>query len=311
MAEKTSQKYKLWDYVQPFAFGGFSSTIAASLFFPFDKLKVRLQQQGEKAGQNDKKEAKGEILQLGKRILKKEGFKSFYIGVDATIFRQMTYAAFRLGLYKLLYRIRAESKGSVPFTEKIVLSSFSGLMSSFLSNPIDVCLLRIQTINNLPKEERKYYTNIVSAMKRVWKKEGFSRFYDGIKANMLRVMITTSTQLTSMDQAKEIINEYRGIEKSDHLTRISASMFSGLMVVLMGMPFDNIRVKLQKMIPDENDKYPYKGVTDCFKKSIKREGFLGLWIGFRAAYLSNAPFNVVSLVLLDWLHFHYGSSCFK
>lgn len=54
---------------------------------------------------------------------------------------------------------------------------------------------------------------------------------------------------------------------------------------------------------DKNAKgeYPYNGVIDCFKKSIKREGVTGLWVGLPTYYCWVAPHSMIALMTLDFL----------
>lgn len=43
------------------------------------------------------------------------------------------------------------------------------------------------------------------------------------------------------------------------------------------------------MKKDVNGEYPYSGVVDCFKKSVEREKFSGLWVGLPVYFSRVAP----------------------
>lgn len=47
---------------------------------------------------------------------------------------------------------------------------------------------------------------------------------------------------------------------------------------------------------------PYKGFVDCFAKSIKNEGVLGLWVGIGTFYMRIAPHAMITLLAQDFLH---------
>ena len=47
---------------------------------------------------------------------------------------------------------------------------------------------------------------------------------------------------------------------------------------------------------------PYKGFLDCFAKSIKNEGVLGLWVGIGTFYMRIAPHAMITLLAQDFLH---------
>jgi solute carrier family 25 oxoglutarate transporter 11 len=38
---------------------------------------------------------------------------------------------------------------------------------------------------------------------------------------------------------------------------------------------------------------PYAGVADCFRKTVAREGFFGLWAGFPVYYARVAPYTMI------------------
>lgn len=47
---------------------------------------------------------------------------------------------------------------------------------------------------------------------------------------------------------------------------------------------------------------PYKGFVDCFAKSIKNEGFFGLWVGLPTFYSRMAPHAMITVLLQDFFH---------
>lgn len=56
--------------------------------------------------------------------------------------------------------------------------------------------------------------------------------------------------------------------------------FGGICTVIVGHPFDTIKVRLQTMpIPAPGEKPTYSGTWDCAVKTVKREGFRGFYKG--------------------------------
>lgn len=70
-------------------------------------------------------------------------------------------------------------------------------------------------------------------------------------------------------------------------------------------------MKMMKMVPGKDGIMPYKGVLDCFKKSIKREGFFGLWVGYFGFWSLVAPHTMITLMVMDYLHFFFGSDVMR
>lgn len=48
-----------------------------------------------------------------------------------------------------------------------------------------------------------------------------------------------------------------------------ASFFAGGVASAMSLPFDNAKTKLQKQVPDENGKLPYKNIFDAMAKTAR------------------------------------------
>lgn len=58
----------------------------------------------------------------------------------------------------------------------------------------------------------------------------------------------------------------------------------------------------------KDGKYPYSGVFDCLKKTVKREGPLGPWVGYPTYYFRVAPHAMTSLLVLDYLTIKFGDN---
>ncbi|CAH1154055.1 unnamed protein product [Phaedon cochleariae] len=73
--------------------------------------------------------------------------------------------------------------------------------------------------------------------------------------------------------------------------------FGGICSILIGHPFDTIKVRLQTMpLPKTGETTQYKGTLDCFRKTMKQEGVHGLYKGMGAPLLFVAPCFAVSFM---------------
>ncbi|PNF17816.1 Congested-like trachea protein [Cryptotermes secundus] len=73
--------------------------------------------------------------------------------------------------------------------------------------------------------------------------------------------------------------------------------FGGVCTVVAGHPLDTIKVRLQTMPkPAPGETPAYTGTWDCAKKTIKREGFLGLYKGMGAPIAGVAPIFAISFM---------------
>uniref|UniRef100_A0A1B6LK75 Mitochondrial carnitine/acylcarnitine carrier protein n=1 Tax=Graphocephala atropunctata TaxID=36148 RepID=A0A1B6LK75_9HEMI len=71
--------------------------------------------------------------------------------------------------------------------------------------------------------------------------------------------------------------------------------FGGVCTVIVGHPFDTIKVRLQTMPQPSKGELPlYKGTWDCALKTIKHEGFKGFYKGMGAPIAGVAPIFAIS-----------------
>jgi solute carrier family 25 oxoglutarate transporter 11 len=54
-----------------------------------------------------------------------------------------------------------------------------------------------------------------------------------------------------------------------------------------------------KRLPDGT--FPYKNIFDAMTKTISREGFTHLWVGYPTFYLRIAPHVCMTLILQDFI----------
>ncbi|XP_056645143.1 congested-like trachea protein [Diorhabda sublineata] len=73
--------------------------------------------------------------------------------------------------------------------------------------------------------------------------------------------------------------------------------FGGVCTVIVGHPLDTIKVRLQTMPIAQPGQVPlYSGTWDCMKKTVRYEGFKGLYKGMGAPLVGVAPIFAISFM---------------
>jgi solute carrier family 25 oxoglutarate transporter 11 len=67
------------------------------------------------------------------------------------------------------------------------------------------------------------------------------------------------------------------------------------------LPFDNIKTKVQNQKANAEGVMPYKGIPDCFAKTIAKEGPTGLWAGLPTFYFRIGPHAIITLLVAESL----------
>lgn len=111
-------------------FGGCASAAAACITHPLDLLKVHLQ--------TAKSTKEFNLLKRTKRIIEVQGFSALYNGLSASLFRQMTYATTRFGLYEVMKQGVDGDSRKIPFHKTVVMAGVSGAAGGLLVSKFDL-----------------------------------------------------------------------------------------------------------------------------------------------------------------------------
>lgn len=119
---------------------------------------------------------------------------------------------------------------------------------------------------------------------------------------MLRAMMLNLGMLAPYEECKQRLRKYWGDTRK---TYIISSFIAGFLASFLSLPFDNIKTKVQKMKKLPDGTYPYRGLADCFMKSVKKEGILGLWTGFPVFYIRIGGHAMITLLVSDMLKYMF------
>jgi len=184
------------------------------------------------------------------------------------------------------------SEGSEPKTGNFMLDFLLGGVSAAISKtavaPIERVKLLLQTQDaNSKITGDKKYKGIVDCMVRVPKEEGFSAFWRGNLANVIRYFPTQALNFAFKDTYKKIFCPFN--PKTDFWKFFMGNLASGgaagatsLMVVY---PLDFARTRLAADVGKTSADRQFTGLVDCLTKVHKSDGLKGLYQGFGISVL--------------------------
>ena len=114
---------------------------------------------------------------------------------------------------------------------------------------------------------------------------------------MMRASALNTCMFVSNDTAVEVATATMGASTGKNTILIGAACLSSVITSVGSLPFDNIKTKIQKQKAGPDGVLPYKGIPDCFTKTVAAEGITGFWSGLPAYYMRLGPQTIIILLV--------------
>ena len=119
--------------------------------------------------------------------------------------------------------------------------------------------------------------------------------FHGVTAALPRVIVGSATQLTTYDKLKELATKQLNL-RDGFPAHLFASFISSLFTVTAMNPFDVVSTRIYQ---SSGRHTVYHGVVDCFRQTIRAEGWRALQKGWLALYLRLGPHTVLTFLFLE------------
>lgn len=149
---------------------------------PLEIVKIRLQIQGEAVKLNP-----GHVRVGAASIVKELGLTGLYKGASACLLRDIPFSAIYFTVYShlktdLFHEGGSQNKKLSPL-ELLSAGALAGMPASYLATPADVIKTRLQVV---PRPGQQSYHGIMDAASKIYSQEGFTAFFKGGPARVLR-----------------------------------------------------------------------------------------------------------------------------
>ncbi|XP_027344647.1 mitochondrial arginine transporter BAC2-like [Abrus precatorius] len=281
-----------------FVAGGLGGTAGIISGYPLDTLRIRLQ--------NTKN---GSAFTILRHMVSREGPTSLYRGMGAPLASVTFQNALVFQTYAILSRAfdSSVSAKEPPSYKGVALGGVgTGALQSLLLSPVELVKVRLQLQNQGQTTESG--KGPLRVAKNIWRKEGFRGIYRGLGITVMRDAPSHGLYFWTYEYMRERLHP--GCRKSGQErlnTMLIAGGLAGVASWIICYPLDVVKTRLQAQTPSS---LKYKGIFDCFKKSINEEGYCVLWRGLgtavaRAFLVNGAIFSAYEISLR--LLFNNGS----
>lgn len=162
----------------------------------------------------------------------------------------------------------------------------------------------LDRIKILLQAHNKHYKNdgVLSGLRNIVARESVWALYKGNGAQMVRIFPYASTQFTSFELYKKVLNSIWGNNKylSKGTSAVAGSL-AGVTAVFLTYPLDTIRARLAFQVSGE---HVYTGIVNAAVTIFKSEGgFRALYRGFTATVCGMIPYAGLSFYCFEQMKY--------
>jgi len=167
-----------------------------------------------------------------------------------------------------------------------------GGISAGMSKTVTAPMERLKIIFQTKKGTIR--PGLISTVRHIANNEGYGAFWKGNGMNCLRIVPTYALRLCFFDR-------YKSRNKGSLIAQMWAGAYSGALTAMIVFPLDLLRTRLSA---DLNKSY--FGAVDLVQKTVKLQGFRGLYQGFWVSIIEITPYTAISLGGFAFLKQKFG-----
>nr|CAD7400968.1 unnamed protein product [Timema poppensis] len=218
-------------------------------------------------------------------LLKKEGMKGLYKGMSSPMSGVALVNAIVFGVNGNVQRRMSDPDS---MKSLCLAGASAGFVQSFVCSPMELVKTRIQIQQN----NRSSYKNPLDCLVKVARTEGYRHgVFKGLGVTILRDVPAVSSYFLAYEL---MTRSYAAPISTLHM--LIAGGLAGTFSWVVTYPVDVIKSRLQA---DGVGKYG--GLVDCFRKSVRSEGFSFLTRGLTSTVLRAFPTNAATFTVVTWV----------
>ncbi|XP_066578704.1 solute carrier family 25 member 35 [Amia ocellicauda] len=296
-----------------FLLGGLAACGACLFTNPLEVVKTRMQLQGELKTRGSYQVHYRNVFHAFYTIGKVDGLAGLQKGLAAGLCYQFCMNGVRLGSYAIFEAAGyIHTDGRVSTAKSTAAGAVSGVVGAVMGSPIYLVKthLQSQSTSSIAVGHQYKHQGMFHALAAIRREQGVAGLWRGTSAAIPRVMVGSAAQLSTFSASKELVIDLQVFPAGSWLEALSAGMVSSVVVVLAMTPFDVISTRLYNQPVDARGQgVLYRGLADCFSKTLRSEGLTGLYKGVGASYFRLGPHTVLSLLFWNELrkvHRHHS-----
>ncbi|XP_037323764.2 solute carrier family 25 member 35 [Pungitius pungitius] len=288
-----------------FVLSGTAACGACVFTNPLEVVKTRMQLQGELQSRGSYRVHYRNVFHAFYTIGRVDGLAGLQKGLAPGLVYQFVMNGIRLGSYAIIESAGyIHTNGRVSAAKTTVAGAVAGVVGAVIGSPVYLVKthLQSQSTASIAVGHQHRHPGMILALAAIYKEHGLLGLWRGSSAAVPRVSVGSAAQLSTFSSSKEFVVDLQVFPKNSWLVALSAGMISSVVVVMAMTPFDVVSTRLYNQPVDHLGKGQlYKGFADCFSKTLRKEGLVGLYKGLGASYFRLGPHTILSLFFWDEL----------
>jgi solute carrier family 25 aspartate/glutamate transporter 12/13 len=280
-----------------FALGGAAGATGATLVYPIDLVKTRMQNQ--RSSVVGEPQMYKNSLDCVKKVFRNEGFKGFYSGLGPQLIGVAPEKAIKLTVNDLVRaKARNQETGEISLPWELFAGGAAGGCQVFFTNPLEIVKIRLQVAGELAKSEGA--DRVARGAMHHVKQLGLIGLYKGASACLLRDIPFSAIYFPAYAHLKkDTFGEGVRGKKLSFGELLTSAAVAGMPAAFLTTPADVIKTRLQ--VEARKGQATYTGIVDCFQKVLKDEGPRAFYKGSLARVLRSSPQFGATLVAYEYL----------
>mmetsp|Transcript_12699 Transcript_12699/g.27519 ORF Transcript_12699/g.27519 Transcript_12699/m.27519 type:complete len:330 (+) Transcript_12699:393-1382(+) len=286
--------------------GGIAGGISRTAVAPLERLKILMQVQG------NQKVYKGTWQGLI-HMARTEGLKGMMKGNGANCVRIIPNSAVKFLCYEHIsreisdYQRATTGSGQLTPVLRLAAGAGAGIVAMSATYPLDMVRGRL----TVQEGKTGQYKGIVHATRVIIAEEGPRALYKGWLPSVIGVIPYVGLNFAVYETLKASMLQHYGLRDERELSvmaRLGCGAVAGTFGQTVAYPFDVARRRLQVSgwtgarslhAAAHGDAVVYRGMMDCFVKTVQEEGFLALFKGLAPNYVKVVPSIAIAFVTYE------------
>merc|ERR1712151_868717 len=281
------------------AAGGISGAVAKTITAPLEKVKLAIQTQDSNPRilSGEMKRYTG-LMNCFTRHITEIGPTSLWRGNVANCIRYVPTAAFNLMFKDTFKRMFPVYDKNTDFTMFALTMIASGSFAGGVTNTLVYPLIYVRTALGADIGKVKKFNGVADCLSKTVKENGFMSLYNGIGPSTMGIVVYRGVQFGLQDTLKAFNPWQKDVGVLAIFSKFCVTQVAVAASGIAAYPLDTLQRRLQNEATKPKDQQVYRGMIDCFRKIMAKEGTKGFFKGAGANILRGTGAAIV-LVMYD------------